>query len=81
MNSKGVGTGVIILGVVFLVISGSGFYMMATEPVGASYAITAVEPVEHAADSTRVIAYSHLPKAAQASFDAAQEGEIARVYE
>jgi hypothetical protein len=81
MTSKGVGTGVLILGVVFLVISGYIFYFLATANFGASYAITAVEPVEHAPDSTKVIAYSRLPPAAQASFDAAQEDAIAAVWE
>ncbi|WP_416840763.1 hypothetical protein [Haloferax sp. DFSO52] len=51
--------------------------MMATANVGASYAITAVEPVENAADSTRVIEYSKLPPAAQASFDVAQSNATA----
>lgn len=74
MASVRASDGVLALGLVFLLISGYGLYSLATANYGASYLITAVEPVEHAADPTKVIDYSHLPTAAQASFDVAQQG-------
>lgn len=81
MVSERVRAGVFTLGIFFLAISGYGLYSLATTNVGASYAITAVEPVAHATDSTRVTEYSQLPTAAQASFDVAQQDTIAAVWE
>lgn len=67
--------GLVIFGVLLLVISGVGFYWLATGNFGASYAVTEVTPVSEASDSSEVVDYSRLPAPAQASFDAALHGD------
>lgn len=71
MASDSVIDGVLVLGLFFLVLSGYGFYWMATGNFGAGYAITDVSQVEAAAVEGEVVNYSQLPPAAQTSFDAA----------
>lgn len=73
MASDWVLDGVFIIGIAFLVISGYGFYWLATGNFGASYAVSEVTPVEQASDPGAIIEYSQLPPEAQASFDAAHE--------
>ncbi|MFC6732393.1 MULTISPECIES: hypothetical protein [unclassified Haladaptatus] len=75
--------GALILGIACLVFAGTGVYGLATAPpAGASYAIATVEPVEDTPPTTKVITYSQLPPAAQASFDGAQQdGTVVAVYE
>lgn len=71
MVSDAVLDGVLLLGLFCLILSGYGFYWMATGDFGAGYAMTDIVHVEAASVDGEVVNYSQLPPAAQASFDAA----------
>lgn len=82
MTSDLVIDGVFVIGITILIISGYGFYWLATGNFGASYAVSEVTPVEQASNSGAIIEYTQLPPEARASFDAAhEENSIHQVWE